>query len=114
MPEELRFPIKVVIPARTDFQRPHAGGAARKSFGTVTAEIRNRLAEQVQSLDTHFFGGLGRRTMLPVVGRVILKQKALAKSHRPAALFSQGTCPIIGGRNFGELLVSVRQEGLNR
>ncbi len=114
MPEELRFPIKVVIPARTDFQKPSGGGGARKSFGKVTTEIRNSLAEQIHGLDRHFFGGLTGTTALPVVGRVILKQKALAKSHRPAALFSQATCPIIGGRNFGELLVSVRQDGLNR
>jgi hypothetical protein len=114
MPEELRFPIKVVIPARTDFQRPHAGGGARKVFDPVTTAVRSRLAGQVQGLDGHFFGSLAGRTVLPVVGRVILKHKALAKSHRPATLFSQSTCPIIGGRNFGELLVSVRQDGLRR
>jgi serine protease AprX len=114
MPEELRLPIKVVIPAAADFQVPRAGGGARKKFGDVTPEIRSALAGEVNSIGEHFFGGVARGTILPVVAKVILKQKALAKSHRPSALFSQSTCPIIGGRDFGEILISVRQDGLNR
>src|SRR5580658_4705492 len=114
MPQELRLPIKVVVPVAADFQRPRAGGGARKKFGAVTPEVRSILAEQFQSVNQFFFGGLANRTVLPAVARVILKDKALAKSHRPDTLFSQNTCPIIGGRNFGEMLVSVREEGLRR
>ena len=44
----------------------------------------------------------------------MLKEKALAKSHRPAQLFSRNTCPIIGGQTFGSLLVSVSAAGLDR
>src|SRR5437867_616029 len=112
MPQDLRLPIKVVIPVATDFQPPHAGGGARKKFGDVTPQVRSLLADQFQGVNQFFFGGLERRSVLPVVARVILKDKALAKSHRPSTLFSQNTCPIIGGRNFGEMLVSVQQEGL--
>lgn len=114
MPDHLRLPIKVVVPVATDFQRPHAGGGARKTFGDVTPQLRGRLAAEVEAVNEHFYGGDSRRSVLPVVARVILKDKALAKSHRPSALFSQNTCPIIGGRNFGEILVSVRPEGFAR
>src|SRR5882724_2013956 len=114
MPEQLRFPIKVVIPVAADFQAPHAGGGARKTFGEVTAEVRTELAGQLESVNEHFFGGLERASVLPVVAKVILKGKALAKSHRPSALFNPFTCPIIGGRDFGEILISVRPDGFSR
>lgn len=51
---------------------------------------------------------------LPAVARVVLKEDALAKSHRPRTLFSKDTCPIIGAETFGNLLVSVRPAGLGR
>jgi hypothetical protein len=114
MPNELRLPIKVVIPAPTDFQAPRGGGGARKTFGNVTPQVRTGLSTQVINVNQHFFGTLERTTVLPAVARVVLKNKALAKSHRPSALFNPDTCPIIGGRDFGELLVSVRAEGLRR
>jgi len=44
---------------------------------------------------------------------VILKTEALAKSHRPTHLFESGSCPIIGGEDFGQLLVSVTSKGLD-
>jgi hypothetical protein len=114
MPEDIRLPIKVVVPVATDFQRPHAGGGSRKMFGRVTPQVRKDFLHEMQLVREHFFGGLERPSVLPVVAKVILKDKALAKSHRPSSLFSQNTCPIIGGRNFGEILVSVEQEGLDR
>lgn len=51
---------------------------------------------------------------VPVVGKVTLKPKAIAKSHRPTRIFSQKTCPIIGVRASGELLIEVTPDGLDR
>jgi len=51
---------------------------------------------------------------IPAVARVVLKKDALAKSHRPLTLLDRNTCPIIGGREFGDLLVHVSLEGLKR
>ena len=48
------------------------------------------------------------------MARVILKEKALAKSHRPRHLFNRDTCPFIGSELFGNMLVSVRATGLGR
>jgi len=48
------------------------------------------------------------------VARVVLKEKALAKSHRPLTLFKNNTCPVIGGETFGNLLLSVSNSGLKQ
>jgi len=114
MREELRLPIKVVIPVRTDFRRPHIGRGPRKTFGEVTPQLRTRLANQVERIQQQFNIVLQNNRDLPGVARVFLKHKALAKAHRPTILFSDDTCPIIGGQDFGQLLVSIQQRGLDR
>lgn len=48
------------------------------------------------------------------MGKVKLKEKALAKTHRPTRLFNANTCPIIGSNAMGELLIEVTPDGLRR
>lgn len=72
------------------------------------------LLEQVASVRHHFQAALAPKSNLPAVARIVLKEQALAKSHRPRHLFSANTCPIIGGETFGNLLVSVSATGLQR
>ena len=75
--------------------------------------MRDALLGQVASV-RRYFGDALAPSGLPVVARVVLKEDALAKSHRPRSLFSSNTCPIIGAETFGNLLVSVRHAGLAR
>lgn len=114
MPEELRLPIKVVIPARTDFRKPIKNGGPRKQFGDVKSpNFRTRLADQLVRIYDHFdYHGMAD-ARLPRVARVVLKDEALAKSHRPVRLFSEDTCPIIGGQDLGQILISVQKKGLD-
>jgi len=114
MPEEPRLPIKVVVPDEGDFRKPEGGGAARKIFGEVTPQVRSSLADQVRGVRSHFSRSLRAKPRLACVARVLLRRDALAKCHRPASLFSARTCPIIGVRTLGELLVSVSSSGLQR
>jgi serine protease AprX len=109
---ERRLPIKVVIPQDTDLRFPHSGGSRRKIF--PDAVNRNLLLEQLADVRRHFAGILSKQPNLPAVARVVLRDDALAKSHRPQRLFSQNTCPIIGGETFGHLLVRVSAAGLGR
>ena len=71
MPEDIRLPIKVVVPAQADFQRPHGGGGSRKMFGNVTPQVRSRFLYEMQLVQEHFFGGLERPSVLPVVAKVM-------------------------------------------
>src|SRR5688572_6544220 len=94
MPEtERRLPIKIVIPRQDDFRPVPSGGSARKVFDEVTREGRDLLLEQLASVRAVLAQGAN----VPAVARVVVKEKALAKSHRPFQLFNRNTCPIIGG-----------------
>ena len=75
---------------------------------------RNLLLEQLAGVRQHFASILAKQPNLPAVARVVLRDEALAKSHRPERLFGRNTCPIIGGEIFGHLLVSVSAAGLSR
>ncbi|MFX5840004.1 hypothetical protein ABTE60_22080, partial [Acinetobacter baumannii] len=44
--------------------------------------------------------------------RVKLISKATAKSHRPEALFSENSCPIVGAGGIGELYIKATENGL--
>lgn len=107
-----RLPIKVVAPSKDDYQRPDSSGGPKKTFADVTPSIRESFAQQVDWVDQYFQTSFKRNPRLPAVARVTLKEKALAKSHRPTNLLDSNTCPIIGVQGFGQLLVSVRPEGL--
>jgi len=103
---EIRLPIRVVIPQDQDYQRDTGGGGPRKEFAPVTRALRDSLSGQVEQVASYFQPAFSQGS-LPAVARVVLRSEALAKSHRPAALFNRTTCPIIGLQDFGELLVSV-------
>lgn len=112
MDENLRLPIKIVESSKEDFSRPDSGGAARKIFNSVTQEIRQSNVQQLVSIERYFDNWFKENPYLPAVAKVILIKDALAKSHRPSSLFAPKTCPIIGCRDFGELFISVKREGL--
>lgn len=107
------LPIKIVVTSDADMRTPHGGGGKRKDFGERLDEaLRVSLLRDVGNL-AGFFDAEFTKSNLPAVARVRLAKDAIAKSHRPSRLLDR-TCPIIGNEDFGELLVSVRPEGLAR
>ncbi len=71
-------------------------------------QTRVSLKKQLLKVQTYFSPAFDGAPDIPAVARVILKDDALAKSHRPSALLNENTCPIMGVRNFGELLITVQ------
>lgn len=113
--DDRRLPIKVVLPQEQDLRPVPGGGSPRKVFDDAAdRSVREHLLRQVSELREHFHAVLEPRSRIPAVARVVLKEQALAKSHRPQHLFQKDTCPIIGGEMFGNLLVSVSGPGLER
>jgi serine protease AprX len=113
MPDQRR-PIKIVIPDDKDFHPVPPGGSRPKEFGTVDAPLIDSLNNQISSVERAFGITLQDGSGLPAVACVRLKKEAIAKSHRPTALFNQRTCPIIGVQDFGELFVSVSKRGIDQ
>lgn len=108
-------PFKLVHPEETNFRTPnYSGGGPQKIFGDFEEEDRNELNQQVDQVRQHFLSVFKRTPNLPCVARFKLKEKALAKSHRPRELFEKSACRVIGTDNFGELLVTVNSDVLDR
>lgn len=109
---EERLPIKVVQTRSEDYERPEAGGGSRKIFDAESLpQQRTRLRSDISNVEAAFAEVFKMTPNVPAVARVRLKEDAIAKSHRPSNLLSAAT-PVIGVENFGELLVSVRPNGL--
>lgn len=105
-------PIIVVSTTNKD-HRPPPGprGGAPKLFSPLSQSERLELASQAQDIMNELSASC-EHTKAPAVVKVTLKEKALAKSHRPINLFNEKTCPIIGTLDFGEILISATQSGL--
>lgn len=91
------------------------GGGGSKFFKVVNAAFKNELISQIDSyLDT-----FSRQNMRVGVMVVELESDALAKSHRPEAVFDDETCPFIGDIGVdpetrrGRFLVRATNSGLS-
>lgn len=108
-----RLPIKVILPKQGRERKVGGGGGRPKSFRNVTPEYRASLRAQVDAIRSAVTPEIAKRVgSLPMRVKVITK--AVAKSHRPENLFSEKTCPIIGGGGLGELFLKGSPEGLER
>ncbi|EDU3151682.1 S8 family peptidase [Salmonella enterica subsp. enterica serovar Saintpaul] len=107
-------PIKIIKTFAKDFNDKTYGFTEKEPIRPVTKELLSRLKNEVRYVSEHFRDSFRKWPGVPAVAKVTLHDKALAKSHRPTSLLGDKTCPVIGSCNFGELLVSVTEEGLSR
>jgi hypothetical protein len=112
MSEERRLPLKVVPRLEQDFYKPDPGGGPKKVFRKVTRQLRDELAGQVVTIRDSLRQSFKEFPAVPAVARASVRADAIAKSHRPVAILSGQTCPIIGAQGLGELLLSVTPTGL--
>ncbi len=104
--------IKRVEISDSNFFKPGAGGSPPKVFGTVTTKVRERIAGEVRSAAKSMSALLTHIPDAAAIARVVLKDEALAKSHRPSDFFEGAGCPVVGVGGFGELLISVRSKAI--
>ena len=111
-PKSDRLPIKLIMPKQGREKRVPGGGGSPKPFREVNAAYRRSLAKQVSAIRDAVVPQVKQTGAAPV--RVKLLTKAAAKSHRPEALFSNATCPIVGAGRLGELFIKATPDGLNK
>ena len=107
-----RLPIQVVIPREKDYSANKPGGS-KKFLCPYTEELRLNFENQCKSLQLSFKDSFEQFPATPCIGKVVMKEKAIAKSHKPTALFKSSTCPIIGTERLNEVLIKVTPQGLN-
>lgn len=109
--DERRLPIQVVIPRETDYSANKPGGS-KKYLGTFTPELKNEIVNQCVDLQQTMQESFSSFPSIPCIGKVVMKEKAIAKSHKPIALFKANTCPIVGAERLDEILIKVTPQGL--
>ena len=112
MVDDFRRPIKAVFPQEHDYRTPDETPRGFDPLCDVDDDYRSKYAGQVESVRSNFSSSLA--IGLPAVAKVVLKDKAKAKSYRPSEILNDDTCPIIGVTRAGTLLASVTSPGLNR
>ncbi len=110
--EREHLPIKIVVTTDADLRPPRTGGGPQKDFSFRYADVRQSLIGEIDVLQ-RFYEKAFTASNLPAVARLRLSEDSIAKSHRPDHLLNR-TCPVIGGEDFGELLISVTPAGIKR
>ncbi len=108
-----RLPIKVVFSRKQD-KIKNSGGGKAKFFGEVTPELRKNLSDKFVSLNKYYTENFNKFPKVPCVGKIKIKDKAIAKSHKPNSLFNADTCPIIGSNTFDEIFIKLTESGINK
>ncbi|TAJ17145.1 MAG: S8 family peptidase [Rugosibacter sp.] len=101
-------PILRVAQSDQDYRQPEGGGGGgAKEIVEVTQALRDNLHGKLLTARSTLSAGLQQWPNLPGVAKLVLREQALAKSHRPLHLLSRAEIPMIGAAGLGQLLLSV-------
>lgn len=76
-----------------------------------TEKLRNNIFSQCEEIKKNI--GKIEEKEIPCIGKVVMKEKAIAKTHKPNNLFNDNTCPMVGGGKLNEIYVKITPEGIN-
>jgi len=108
---EKNLPIKLVLQRSSDLIRNIGGGKA-KFFSEVTPELQNSLINKFNNILDYYSDVFVENENIPAIGIVVVKQEAIAKSHKPYDLCRN--CPIIGSENLNEMYIKVTKKTINK
>lgn len=108
---ERNLPIKMIIPRNTDYIN-NTGGGKDKYFCEVTDQLQSEIIEQFNVLNDFFEDFFEEEHNAPAIGKVKIREEAIAKSHRPNDLLQE--CPIIGVGKLDELYIKVTESGITK
>lgn len=103
------LPIKVVLQKQTDAIR-NQGGGGLKFFGPLTPEIQKEVTNKFKSILEYYEDVFNENELVPAVGKITVKQEAIAKSHKPNDLCRN--CPIIGNEELNEVYIKVTKQSI--
>lgn len=107
-----KLPILLTGPRPEDFKKNISGGD-KKPLCQFTQEIRNNFVSQLSFIKSDYEVKAKKYPNVPCVGKVIMKEKAIAKSHKPNDILTTNTCPIIGTGKLNEIYIKVTENGIN-
>lgn len=104
-----KLPILMVAPRNEDI-RPNSGGGKITFLEKFTENLRNSIVFQCNNIKSEL--NQIEEKSIPCVGKVIMKEKAIAKTHKPNNLFNAETCPMIGTGNLNEIYIKMTSNGI--
>ena len=109
-----KLPIILTTPRPTEDYKPNKpGGDMKPMDGGITSKILKQFMNQFQEIEKTYLNKNEEFPNVPIIGKVIMKDKAIAKSHKPNNLLND-TCPIIGTGKLNELYIKVTQDGIDK
>ena len=106
---EKNLPIKVVLQKATDTQK-NKGGGETKFFGEVTPELQQEIINKFEKIASFYENVFNENELVPAIGKITVKQEAIAKSHKPNDLCRN--CPIIGSEDLNEIYIRVNKKSI--
>lgn len=103
------LPIQVVYQKKSDTRR-NKGRGGTKFFGDVTSELQRDISNKFSHILEFYQDVFEENRLVPAVGKITVKQEAIAKSHKPNDLCRR--CPIIGGEGLDEIYIKLTQESI--
>lgn len=111
--ERQHNPILRVAQSEQDYRQPEGGGGGgAKEIVEVTPALRASLHGKLLATRDSLSAGIQQWASLPGVAKLVLREQALAKSHRPIYLLGRAEIPLIGVAGLGQLLLSVTSRTL--
>ena len=105
------LPVKLIMQRSSDITKNNGGGKD-KFFCEVNKELQDKLINQLDELGRYYKEIFEENSKMPVIGKIKIKDKAIAKSHKPDKFVQN--IPIIGSEELDEVYVKVTKEGLNK
>ena len=116
MHEKELLPIRIIDPSRDFSKRNTTGGNTKtKPFlpENMLLKHKEKLIKEVDETKVLIHKNY-EKFRIPSLIKAQLHKEALSKSHRPKSVLDKDTCPIVGVRSFGELLLSSTEKGVEK
>lgn len=109
--DEKKLPIKLIMQQDSHIF-PNQPGGQPKFFGEVTESLKEDVIQELENVLEYYDEFLENNPTIPVIGKVLMKEQAIAKSHKPNTLCKY--CPIVGSEDLEENYIKVTKEGIQK
>lgn len=110
---EERLPSIIFNPRREDYSKNQGGGDTKFYNDEWKESYRDDIVEHFPSIIQKVATNATKFPSIPSIIKVTMKEKAIAKSHKPIDLFN-ADYPIIGSGHLDELYVKMTFNGINK
>ena len=105
-----KLPI-IMVAQRTEDIKPNISSGRVVFLEPFTDKVRNNIFTQCEKIKSNI--AKIEEQEVPCIGKVIMKEKAIAKTHKPNNLFNTTTCPMVGTGKLNEIYVKITPKGID-